>query len=351
MKNEFKKVMSGAAIAAAVMITGCTSINKTALTTPAPTKNGAVILKTAMTENENAYEAGRTAAQKLALSLKGEKPHAILMVDCFDSKELKEEAIDGVASVFDAEVIFGGAVYGMYTQDGAFDTDGVSLLALSGNGLQVQTALAENMGAAGLSLETQKEQLVAALNKGGESLARQITDVKDTDLMIVMGDAHSPKNQYLLDGLQNVVGKKLPITGGSISKNDGLTYVYYRGELYKDAAIAIALNGDFDVAQTGRQAKSNDMVISTAKEGSAAAIKALGSNPFAIIAYDCAGRMGKVDNMTDELNAIQSNIPSTTPIFGCYCAGEFGPADTTIEKANNTSTGRGWHVMFSVLGK
>ena len=348
---KVKQIMSGAALAAVVAISGCTTINKTSLSTAAPTKGGAVILKTAMVENENAYEAGRTAAEQLLTRLNGNNPHAILMVDCFDSKELKEQAIDGVASIFDANVIFGGAVYGMYTQDGAFDTDGVSLMAIAGNGVQVQTALAENMGASGLSLETQKDQLIKALNKGGESLAKQIQDVKTTDLMIVMGDAHSPKNQYLLDGIQNITGKKLPITGGSISKNDGLTFVYYRGELYKDAAIAIALNGDFNVAQSGRQAKSNDKVISTAKEGSATAIKALGSNPFAVIAYDCAGRMGKVDNLTDELNAIKSNITPSTPIFGCYCAGEFGPADTTLEKADNTSKGRGWHVMFSVLGK
>jgi len=348
---KIKQFMSGAALAAVVAITGCTSVNKTALSTAAPAANGAIILKTAMTENENAYEAGKTAAEQLMARLNGKAPHAVLMVDCFDSKELKEEAIDGVSSVFDAEIIFGGAVYGMYTQDGAFDTDGVSLMALAGDGLQVQTALTENMGAATLSAETQKKELVSALNKGGADVASQLVNGKNSDLIILMGDAHSPKNQFLLDGLQSVVGKKVPVTGGSISKNDGLQYVYYRGEMYKDSAIAIALKGGFDVAQSGRQAKSNDKVISTAKEGSATAIKALGKKPFAVIAYDCAGRMGKVNNLDDELNAIKSNITASTPVFGCYCAGEFGPADTTIEKADSTPKGRGWHVMFSVLGK
>ncbi|MFT4901507.1 MAG: hypothetical protein ACI81V_000781 [Lentimonas sp.] len=41
--------MSGATLAAAVIaILGCTSFNKTALSTPAAAKDGAVIMKTAM---------------------------------------------------------------------------------------------------------------------------------------------------------------------------------------------------------------------------------------------------------------------------------------------------------------
>ena len=345
------KLMLCLTAASAAILTGCMTADKSALTTAPAKSGGAIIMKTAMVEEEGAFEAGVAAATKLKASLGNVTPHAILMVDCFDSKTLKNMAIAGVATVFPKELIFGGAVYGMYTQEGALNSDGVSLLALAGDGLQVQTALTENMGAAGLSLETQQEAVVSALNAGGADLASKISEADKADFMIVMADAHSPKNQYLIDGIQKVAGKKVPITGGSINKNDGLTWVYYRGALYKDAAIALALKGDFKVAQSGRQAKSNDAVISTAKEGSATAVKALNAKPFALIAYDCAGRMGKVDNLDDELNAIKGNIDASVPIFGCYCAGEFGPADSTLEASDGTSTGRGWHVMFSVLGK
>jgi len=336
--------------ASAAILTGCMT-DKTTLNTPPATDGGGIVMKTAMIEEQNPFQAGVTAATKLFSSLNGTQPHAILMVDCYDSKKAKRQAIAGVATVFPKKLIFGGAVYGMYTQEGALDTDGLSLLALAGEGLQVQAALTENMGAAGLSMETEKDALVSALNAGGADLAQKITDVSAADLMIVMADAHSPKNQYLIDGIQKIAGKKLPITGGSCNKNDGLTYIYYRGELYKDAAVALALNGKMKVAQSGRQAKSNDKVISTANEGSATAVKALKVKPLVLLAYDCAGRMGKVDKLDDELNAIKGNIDASVPIFGCYCAGEFGPADTTIEKSDGTSTGRGWHVMFSLLGK
>lgn len=337
--------------ASAAILTGCMTANKTALNTAPAKSDGAIIMKTAMAEAQSAFDAGAAAAAKLKASLKGAQPHAILMVDCYDSKSAKQQAIAGVATIFPKELIFGGAVYGMYTQGGALDTDGISLLALAGEGLQVQAALTEKMGASGLSLETEKDAVISALNAGGADLAGKIENGSKADFMIVMADAHSPKNQYLIDGIQSVIGKKVPITGGSCNKNDGLTYIYYRGTLYKDAAVALVLNGNFKLAQSGRQAKSNDKVISTAKEGSATAVKALKAKPMALIAYDCAGRMGKVDNLDDELNAIKGNIDASVPIFGCYCAGEFGPADTTIEKSDGTSTGRGWHVMFSVLGR
>jgi len=337
--------------ASAALLTGCMTADKTALMTAPAKEGGSIIMKTAMIEEENAFQAGVTAATRLHGALKGAQPHAILMVDCYDSKAAKQQAIAGVATIFPKELIFGGAVYGMYTQEGALNTDGVSLLALAGDGIQVQAALTENMGAAGLSLETEKDAVISALNAGGADLAKKITNGSSANLMIVMADAHSPKNQYFIDGIQSVVGKKVPITGGSCNKNAGLTYIYYRGELYKDAAVALALNGKFDVSQSGRQAKSNDDVISTAKEGSATAVKALKAKPLALIAYDCAGRMGKVKNLDDELNAIKSSVEASVPIFGCYCAGEFGPADSTIEKSDGTSTGRGWHVMFSVLGR
>lgn len=126
----------------ALLLAGCAT-NKTVLMTPAAAEKGAVILQTAMGENEDAFAAGKEAAEALADKLGGTAPHAVLMVECFDSVEAKKKAIAGVASVFGADKIFGGAVYGMYTQDGASDVDTVSLLALAGDGLQVQAALAD----------------------------------------------------------------------------------------------------------------------------------------------------------------------------------------------------------------
>lgn len=330
--------------------TGCAT-DKAKRSTAPVVKKGAVVMRTAAAENENPYEAGKAAAGALKKAMGDAAPHVVVMADCFDEADMKKEAIRGVASVFSKDIILGGATYGSFTQAGSLDMDAVSLLGIGGDGVSVSSALEANMGAAGLSLETQYDRLAKCLSDAGARLARKIPGASKASLMILIADAHSPKNQFLIDGVQSVVGKELPITGGSISKNAGQTYVYYCGELHKDAAVALVLSGDFKLSQAGRQAKSNDKVIATAKEGSAAAMRGLDAEPFAVIAFDCAGRMGKLDNLGDELAAIQSSVGKEVPIFGCYCAGEFGPADAADIKDSKTCYGRGWHVMFTILGQ
>ena len=58
-----------------------------------------------MIENEDAFAAGKAVAEKLMAQLNGVAPHAVLMMDCCDSVELKEQAIKGVSSVIDSKLI------------------------------------------------------------------------------------------------------------------------------------------------------------------------------------------------------------------------------------------------------
>ncbi len=323
-----------------------------ALWLPAGTAVADPVIQTAMAENEDGFKAGQTAAQQLKTKLGGVAPKVVIVTECFEDQAQKAAVLKGVASVFPKDLIYGGAVYGMYTQDGVLDIDAVSCAAIGGD-IKVTTATVTKMGAAGLSLETQKDELASALHKGGVKLAKQLSGLRDATMMILIGDAHSPKNQFLLDGVQEVAGKRLPVTGGSICKNAGQTFVFSKGEMHADSAIAILLKADLKISQAGRQAKSNEEVVSTAKEGAASALKSLGGKPAAVFAFDCGGRMGKLDRLEDELEAIQSSVGKDVPIYGAYCAGEFGPADTrdAADKDDRTSIGRGWHIMLSILGK
>jgi len=307
------------------------------------------VFETSMAEHENAFKAGQEAAQKLRVKLKGVQPKVLIVTECFEDKTQKADVLKGVASVFPKKIIYGGSAYGMYTQAGVLDIDAVSILAMGGD-VGVDVSFVNNMGAAGLSIETQKEQLVNALHRGGKKLAKQLPETQGKTLLILIGDAHSPKNQFLLDGVQAVVGKTLPITGGSVCKNAGQNFVFNQGELTQDSAIAILLTCELKVSQVGRQAKSNDQVISTAREGAASAKTSIKEKPAALLAFDCAGRMGKLDRLEDELEAIQASVGKDVPIYGCYCAGEFGPADTA-DATTNTPMGCGWHIMVSLLGR
>lgn len=334
----------------AAMLVGCVSTNKHVLKTAPATRGGDVVFRSSVATDEDPFAAGQVAAEALKKSLNGVEPHAIVLSECFEELAQKKKVISGVASVFSKDIIFGVASYGVYAQTGAYDTDAVALLGIGGSGISVAAALSEKMGASTLSLETQEAELIAALNEGGAAVARQLPNLEKGTMMLLWGDAHSPKNLYLIDGVQHVAGKNLPITGGSANKNKGQTYIYYRGNAYTDSACGLLLTGSFRVGQTGLQAKSNDKVIETAKIGSATAQQKIKGTPFVVVAYDCAGRMGKLDRLEDELMAIQSSVGKAVPLFGSFGAGEFGPADNA-DASDETCTGRGWHVMFSVLGE
>jgi len=121
--------------------------------------------------------------------------------------------------------------------------------------------------------------------------------------------------------------------------------------MYKDSALAVVLSGDFKVALSGRMAKENQKVISSAKDGADEAKQKLDGKPVAAFAFNCAGRKGKLDNIQDELAAMQQALGKDLPLFGCYCAGEIGPADLPDKAPGVLSSGVGWHVMFTLIGR
>jgi len=355
MNREMKTLVGLVAVfmLAAACVSGCSKPTETTDTggTGGTAAKGAIVIQSALAENEDASKAGLAAAEALKKSMGDTAAKVVLVTDCFDEKDLKTKVVEAVTSVFSKDIVIGFSGYGAFTQGGAQDTDTVGLLGIGGDGIDVQTALVKDMGAKGLSFETDKDKLTKALGDGARSLAKQLTKNPDSQLLIAIPDAHSPKNQLFMDGLQEVVGKDFPITGGSISKNDGETFLHYQGELYSDSAIAIMLSGDFKVALAGRQAKTNDAVIATAKAGAAEALKALGAKPIAMLAFDCAGRKGKLDNLGDELKAFQGVTGNDITLFGAYCAGEFGPADVTEKKPGVVSSGMGWHAMITFIGR
>jgi hypothetical protein len=351
-KEAQMRYTSTALIALTILLaalSGC-AVNETYIT--AEPKSGAdIIIRQASAQNSDPYMAGRDAATDLKAQLGGAEPHAVLIAECFEDKSNKTKLLAGVNSVFDSEKVFGFSTYGSFGQSGALDSDSVGLLAIAGDGIAVSAALQQRLGIAGLTMEDNAEMLAERLHTAGAEITAKLPAAPDARLLILMADAHSPKNQFLVEGAQRVVGADFPITGGSANKNASQTFVYFQGKAYTDSAIAVKLSGDFSVSLAGRQAKENDKVISSAADGAAEALAAAKAKPFAVLAFNCAGRKGKLDNITDELTAIQSKTGKDLPMFGCYCAGEIGPPDTAEKIENTLSAGVGWHVMFTVLAK
>ena len=341
-----------AVILAAVLAGQCTA-DDDAWCSPAAKAGGKVVVKVVMVEDEDEdpASAGKTAAEKLKQAMGDVPLKAVLVSECFEDRQFKQKLLDGICSAVPKEIVLGGATYGSFTQDGCTDFDAVCLLGIGGDGVSVAAALVTEMGTSKLVFEEHEAEIAKRLTAAGAKLLGNLRRTPRDRLLILVADAHSPKNQYLVEGAQQATGPKFPITGGSANKNAGQTFVYFRGQLHTDSAVALMLSGDFQVALAGRQAKENDAVISTAKDAAAEALAGLKGKPVAAVAFNCAGRRGKLKNMDDELAAIQQALGKELPLFGCYCAGEIGPLDTSEKKPDVVSGGSGWHVMFTIIGQ
>ena len=349
-KTHFAKMLSVSSFSICLlMLAGC-AVNETYVSADAG-EGGSIAIRVASADKTDAFEAGRRAASALRDKM-GQTPlQAVVLAECFEGRAQKKEVLKGVCSVLPKEIVFGFSTYGSFAQEGCLDLDSVSLLGIGGDGIATSAVLQRDLGVAGLTMEDDEAELTRRLRAGGSELAAKIPRKADDRLMVVMADAHSPKNHFLLEGAQQVMGKDFPITGGSANKNAGQTFVYFQGRMYTDSAIAMMLSGDFEVSLAGRQAKENTKVISSAAEGAHEALKAMKARPFSVLAFNCAGRQGKLDNIEDELKAIEGIIGNELPLFGAYCAGEIGPADIAEKDPAAVSSGVGWHVMFTVLGR
>lgn len=318
---------------------------------PPATADGKIVIEVTSADDADPVAAGRAAALALKERMGETEPHAVIVAECFEEKTLKQSVLLGVASIFPRERLFGCATYGSFDRTGCHDLDAVTLMGIGGDGIAVSAAVTPKLDCTGLTMEDHLDLLKERLHKGGAALAKDISKSTEDQLLIILADAHSPKNQFLVEGLQQVLGADFSITGGSANKNTGQTFVYYAGEAHQDAAIALMLSGNFNVAMAGRQAQSNDAVISSAGEAASAAKENLGGEALAALAFNCGGRKGKLDRLEDELTAIQAVLGTNLPLFGCYCAGEVGPADVSERPTDAHSSGVGWHIMLTLLGR
>ena len=316
-------------------------------------EKGEIVVKIVMVEDENEdpAAAGKAAANALREKMGDTPLDAVIVSECFEDREYKEKLVQGLCSVLPEEIVMGGATYGSFTQDGCTDFDSVCLMGIGGDGIGVSARLVRKLGTAKLTFEKDQELIQERLHAAGKKLASKLRRTDRDRLLVLIADAHSPKNQSLVEGVQQVLGKDFPITGGCANKNAGQTFVYFKGKMHEDAAIAVMLSGDFNVALSGRQANENEKVIATAKEGAAEALGKATGKPIAALAFDCAGRRSKLKKIEDELAAMQQSLGRDVPLFGCYCAGEMGPVDDPEQASDALYGGSGWHVMFTVIAR
>lgn len=318
---------------------------------PPPVAGAPILFRVAAAEGDDPSATGKKAAESLKKAMAGAPLKAVIISECYEGKQAKEKLLAGVSSVLPAALLCGGATYGSFTQSGCTDADAVCLLGIGGEGVSVSAALVTGLGTAKLTFQDHRAEIESRLHAAGEKLAERLRRSEKDRLLLLIPDAHAPKNQPLVEGVQKVLGAQFPITGGCANKNEGQTFVYFGGRAYEDSAVALMLSGDFKTTLAGRQGKDNDRVIASAGEGAAQALAEAQGKPIAVLAFNCAGRRSKLKRMEDELAAMQKAMGKELPLFGCYCAGEIGPVDGAEKKPGALCGGSGWHVMFTVIGR
>ena len=309
----------------------------------------AVVMRTVFAddEQEKPFEAGQLAGRKLLDAMKGTNLELVLFAESFEERESKEKLLAGLCSVLPKEKLFGLSAYGSFLRDSVGDGDRVTLLGIGGD-LAVQPALQTELGVASLTMDTAEEEIKTKLLQAGRTLGEKNRAPANHRLDILLADAHSPKNEFLVHGIQEILGKDALLLGGSANKNPDQNYIYYQGTRYEDEAILLTLTGSFQVAMAGRFANQGETIVQTAEEAAATAVENVRGTPFGMIAFSCAGRKSKLDELDDELNAIQSQF-ADQPIFGCFCAGEVGPSDPAVETTDAKCCGSGWYLMLAIL--
>ncbi len=349
-KNSVTKALGALSVSMyLVLISGCAAPET--YSSSAAVAGGPIVMRTASAQETDPFLAGQMAARALQEQMSHTAPHTVILTECFEGRAQKAKALKGVCSVFEKDIVFGFSTYGSFDQQGCLDDRSVALLGIGGEGIATAAVLRRDLGIAGLTVEEDEEELAQRLESAGAELAATLAQKAEGQLLVLMADAHSPKNQFLVAGAQGVLGEQFPMTGGSANKNAGQTFVYFQGRVYTDSAIGLLLSGDFEVSLTGKKAQENKQVIASAAQGAAEALKKTAATPFSVLAFNCAGRKGKLDNIEEELEAIQGVLGTNIPLFGAYCAGEIGPADGVEDAPTPLSSGVGWHVMFTVLSR
>ncbi|MDP6634023.1 MAG: FIST C-terminal domain-containing protein [Phycisphaerae bacterium] len=279
---------------------------------------------------EDAQKAGVEAATKAKKNIGKTKPKLVLvfgMAKKFD----QAKALEGVTSVFDANLVYGCGGYNTITEEGNAGT--VSVLALGGD-IAVTPVLAAD------------KDLSAAGKKIGEGL-KKASEVKASGkVVILIGDCHVPSNDKVVKGISSIIGDSIPVVGGAAM--GGMTYC--KGKTAgKGKNIGILITGNFLVGcstlnKGPAEIHANPLVAAAGQAFKDAVGKNL-KHTAMVFAFDCGGRRGRMGkDRPEELKAMQKVVGTKMPLIGFYGSGEMGP-----KACGQPSKGVGYHISACAL--
>ena len=335
-----------------IILSGCRTPIKDSLVSQPPIKGGEVVVVATMFESGDPYNAGYEAARRLQVKLCGVMPHVIIMFNCFYCRDDKERLINGISEVFSRDLIIGGSVDGVYTQDGVSNYNGVGLLALGGDGIQVKAALIENIS------DNYKNKLIKDEFKriadnviyNGKMLAMKFPDIKKAEMLLLLGDLELNMSDFLIKGIYSISGEQLAIAGGSVKKKNGSGYICYRGSLYQNSLWGLTLRGDR--LKFYQCMKSFDDI----KVYPVFALEAINElnrylKPKGYFAFGKVNKQDRLSKNSSEFFALNKISGNKIPLFVGYCSDEFSSIEYKMRKNSDVYARKRSHITFYSFGK
>jgi len=191
------------------------------------------MIKTAIgaSDNKDAFEAGSFACQQ-AIDKVGGQAELIIVFSSVSYDQ--EKMISGVRSVSKEIPLVGCSDSGEITTNGP-TSEQVAVMALSADNIDFVI---------GVGLGADKDSYAA-----GMAAAKQVKEksVKELSLVMTFLDGLAENGAAVVRGIQEVLGKDMPIVGGSAG-DDFLfkkTFQYYNDQIMTNAVINIGFSGEF----------------------------------------------------------------------------------------------------------
>jgi hypothetical protein len=151
-----------------------------------------------------------------------------------------------------------------------------------------------------------------------KALAEKLTfpDRKD-HLVLVMGTMHTPRHEYIYEGLASGLDDKVVLAGGA---GADFGTIYHNGKRFGDAILATRISGQFR-AVTIREHGSENIPEKLPRLLAKLNEQMGQTKPTALVYFGCAGWR---EQPAAQQKALTDAVGESVGIFGQFCGGEFG---------------------------
>ena len=187
--------------------------------------------------------------------------------------------------------------------------------------------------------QTRWEQQKPAHAAKGEELVKKFTFPKDaglTTIFMVSGTMHTPREEYVFEGVRKALPDNIKLIGGAGSDFANIYWKGFSGKAPTNALYGMRISGKFQ-AVTGGAKGGGQRIKTSLPEILTDLTKQLnGAKPTAAIYFGCASWNAV---LPEQQEILQKFLPKGVGVYGQYCGGEMGALTGQAKEIPSTGMG------------